>query len=328
MLYIDVREIRKTYRTAKKREGAAGSLAGLFKREYEYIRAIDGISFSIGRGELVAYIGPNGAGKSTTVKILTGILNPDGGDVTIDGRCPWRERKSHVAGIGVVFGQRTQLWWDVPVIDSFTLLRDIYSIKQADYKLRLDELTGSIGITELLDKPLRQLSLGQRMRCELAASLLHRPQLLFLDEPTIGLDAISKLAVREFLKNEHEKYGTTVILTTHDTDDIAALCKRVMVIGKGRLLYDDTLAGLVEKYEKTRFARIRYADGDVKPPDFLPCKIISGDAAGYLLEYDPKKVGAGALLTQLQNAGEVADIELLAKPIDSVIAQMYSEMSI
>lgn len=190
---------------------------------------------------MVGYIGPNGAGKSSTIKILSGILTPDSGTVLVDGRIPYKNRKEHVSRIGVVFGQRSQLWWDVPVIDSFELLKDIYSIPDTQYKDSLEELAELLNLGEILRTPARQLSLGQRMRCEIAASLLHRPKILFLDEPAIGLDAVSKLAVRDFIRKQNLAHGTTVILTTHDMQDIEALASRIILIGKGQILMDGTL---------------------------------------------------------------------------------------
>lgn len=190
---------------------------------------------------MVGYIGPNGAGKSSTIKILSGILTPDSGTVLVDGRIPYKNRKEHVSRIGVVFGQRSQLWWDVPVIDSFELLKDIYSIPDTQYKDSLEELAELLNLGEILRTPARQLSLGQRMRCEIAVSLLHRPKILFLDEPTIGLDAVSKLAVRDFIRKQNLAHGTTVILTTHDMQDIEALASRIILIGKGQILMDGTL---------------------------------------------------------------------------------------
>lgn len=213
----------------------------LFRRETEEIRALSDVSFQITEGEMVGYIGPNGAGKSSTIKILSGILTPDSGTCIIDGRTPWKERREHVKRIGVVFGQRSQLWWDIPVIDSFQLLKEIYSISTSDYNSTLEELTELLQLGEILRTPTRQLSLGQRMRCEIAASLLHRPKLLFLDEPTIGLDAVSKLAVRDFIRQLNKEHHTTVILTTHDMQDIEAIASRVILIGKGQILLDGTL---------------------------------------------------------------------------------------
>ena len=238
---IAVNNISKTYHVRRRSAGFAAACRSLFQREYDEIRALDDVSFTIEDGEMIGYMGPNGAGKSSTIKILSGILTPDSGSVLIDGRVPWKNRIEHVRNIGVVFGQRSQLWWDIPVIDSFELLRDIYSIPKAQYARTLEELTELLSLEELLRTPTRQLSLGQRMRCEVAASLLHAPRLLFLDEPTIGLDAVSKIAVREFVKRQNREHGTTVILTTHDMQDISALAKRVILIGRGRILLDGTL---------------------------------------------------------------------------------------
>lgn len=237
---IEVSHLCKTYRIARRDAGLLQAFKALGRREVHEVRALDDVSFTIPDGEIVGYIGPNGAGKSSTIKILSGILVPDGGTCIVDGRVPWKERKRHAAQIGVVFGQRSQLWWDVPVIDSFSLLRDIYRVPQADYARTLEELTELLNLLELLRTPVRQLSLGQRMRCEIAASLLHRPRILFLDEPTIGLDAMSKLAVRAFIHRLNAQHGTTVILTTHDMQDIEALAGRILLIGRGRLLMDGT----------------------------------------------------------------------------------------
>lgn len=238
---ITMENVNKSYKIAKRNAGFKEACKSLFHREYEEIHALKDVSFTIQDGEMVGYIGPNGAGKSSTIKILSGILTPDSGQCLVDGRVPWKDRIQHVSRIGVVFGQRSQLWWDVPVIDSFELLKDIYSISEYTYRSNLDELTELLNLVELLRTPARQLSLGQRMRCEVAASLLHSPKILFLDEPTIGLDAVSKLAVREFIKKQNEVHGTTVILTTHDMQDIEALTNRIILIGKGRILMDGTL---------------------------------------------------------------------------------------
>ena len=238
---IVMENVCKTYRVAKRKAGFREACKSLFAREFEEVHALDHVSFTIGEGEMIGYMGPNGAGKSSTIKILSGILTPDSGECRVDGLVPWKSRIDHVRRIGVVFGQRSQLWWDIPVIDSFELLRDIYSVPQAQYARNLEELTALLQLEELLKTPTRQLSLGQRMRCELAASLLHNPSILFLDEPTIGLDAVSKLAVREFVQRLNREHGTTVILTTHDMQDIAALAKRIILIGKGRILLDGTL---------------------------------------------------------------------------------------
>lgn len=242
---IQVEHMNKTFKVARRSAGFSQAIKALFHRETETIRALSDISFSIGDGEMVGYIGPNGAGKSSTIKILSGILTPDNGTCIINGRIPWKERKEHVKDIGVVFGQRTQLWWDVPIIDSYELLRDIYEIPTQTYEENLEELTELLSLKELLKTPARQLSLGQRMRCEIAASLLHSPKTLFLDEPTIGLDAVSKLAVRDFIRKQNKKHNTTVLITTHDMQDIEALADRVLLIGKGTLLFDGSLPDLM-----------------------------------------------------------------------------------
>lgn len=238
---ITMQQVCKSYRIAKRNAGFGEACKALFRREYETVHALRDVSFTINDGEMVGYIGPNGAGKSSTIKILSGILTPDSGTVLVDGRIPYKNRKEHVSRIGVVFGQRSQLWWDVPVIDSLELLKDIYSIPDTQYKDSLEELAELLNLGEILRTPARQLSLGQRMRCEIAASLLHRPKILFLDEPTIGLDAVSKLAVRDFIRKQNLAHGTTVILTTHDMQDIEALASRIILIGKGQILMDGTL---------------------------------------------------------------------------------------
>ena len=238
---ITMEHVNKSYKIAKRDAGFKEACKALFHREYDVVHALNDVSFTIHDGEMVGYIGPNGAGKSSTIKILSGILTPDGGTCLVNGRIPYKNRIQHVREIGVVFGQRSQLWWDVPVIDSFELLKDIYSISDQTYRSNLDELTELLNLSELLRSPVRQLSLGQRMRCEIAASLLHSPRILFLDEPTIGLDAVSKLAVRDFIKKQNEIHKTTVILTTHDMQDIEALTHRIILIGKGRILMDGTL---------------------------------------------------------------------------------------
>ena len=237
---IEMNGISKTYRIRQREAGLGNAVKHLFSRQYTEIPALQDMSFTIPDGQIIGYIGPNGAGKSTTIKILSGTLQPDCGTCTVNGLVPWEDRKRHVSRLGVVFGQRSQLWWDVPVMESFLLLRDIYSVPEEPFRRNLNRLTELLDLGDLLKTPARTLSLGQRMRCEIAAALLHSPQVLFLDEPTIGLDAVSKLRVREFIREENRLNGTTVILTTHDMQDIDALCSRVLLIGKGRLLLDGT----------------------------------------------------------------------------------------
>ncbi len=321
MSYIEVNNLKKDFVVKKKRE------KGKLLREKETVHALKGVSFSVDKGELVGYIGPNGAGKSTTVKILSGILTPDGGEAAVGGVVPWKERKNHVKNIGVVFGQRSQLWWDVPIIDSYSLLKDIYRIPQGAYEARLKELTQALQLEELMRTPLRLLSLGQRMRAELCGSLLHRPELLFLDEPTIGLDAVSKLALRDFLKWENAEYGTTIMLTTHDMEDIAALCSRVMVLGHGKKLFDGKLQELLERYDTVRNVQVKY-DGKVsglRLPEGVTC---SQTEDGLELSYNPSELPTSKLLGILQDAGNISELTLQPENTDHLIAAMYKELDL
>ena len=244
MPQVVVRDLVKTYRVAEREPGLLGAVRGMLSRRHRMVSALQGVSFSLQPGELLGFIGPNGAGKSTTIKILSGILRPSSGTVLVDGLSPFDDRQRHVANIGVVFGQRTQLWWDLPVIDGFDLLRDIYRVPADRYRRSRDELVDLLKLEPVLRQPVRQLSLGQRMRAEIAAALLHEPSLLFLDEPTIGLDAPSKLAVREVVKRLNRERGVTVLLTTHDMHDIEALAERVIVVGNGRVLADSSFEDL------------------------------------------------------------------------------------
>ena len=321
MSYISVEHLCKSFTVRKKR--GKGSLL----RERETVEALKDVSFSIERGELVGYIGPNGAGKSTTVKILSGILVPEKGGVTVGGRNPWKERKEHVKRIGVVFGQRTQLWWDVPILDSFELLKDIYRLPENEYRQRLGELTGALQLEDLMRTPLRLLSLGQRMRAELCGSLLHRPELLFLDEPTIGLDAVSKLALREFLQWENREKGTTILLTTHDMEDIAALCPRVMVLGHGKKLYDGALPKLLERYDTQRTVTVLY-EKETELPE-LP-EGCTGERQGnrVTVTCETEKTPTAEVLSLLQQAGPIRELTAQPQNIDRLIAAMYREMEL
>ncbi len=321
MAYIEVADLKKDFIVKEKRQ------KGKFFREKKTVHALRGVSFEVGRGELVGYIGPNGAGKSTTVKILSGILVPDGGEVLVDGRVPWKERREHVKHIGVVFGQRSQLWWDVPIVDSYSLLKDIYRIPEGDYEARLKELTQALDLEPCLRTPLRLLSLGQRMRAELCGSLLHRPALLFLDEPTIGLDAVSKLSLREFLKWENKEYGTTVMLTTHDMEDIEALCSRVMVLGHGQKLFDGKLPDLLSRFDTVRNVHVKYAAAlpDLHLPDDVGW---SRTEDGFDLSYRPSVLPTAKLLSILQQAGEISELTLQPENTDRLIAAMYKELDL
>ena len=321
MSYIHVKNLSKSFQIRQKRE--QGSLL----REKKTIQALENISFEIEQGELIGYLGPNGAGKSTTVKILSGILTPDGGEALVGGRIPWKNRKEYVKHIGVVFGQRMQLWWDVPILDSYSLLKDIYRIPESAYQKRLNELTEALNLGDLLRTPLRQMSLGQRMRSELCGSLLHQPEMLFLDEPTIGLDAVSKLALRDFLKWENREHRTTILLTTHDMEDIAALCPRVMVLGHGRKLYDGSLQNLLHQYDRTRTVEIRY-DVSGALPRLPESASIQREGDGFKILYEPEKLPTAELLSLLQQAGPIREMTVQPQNIDHLIADMYREMDL
>ncbi len=323
MSHIIVENLVKTFQIAQRQPGVWGALRGVMHRNYRQITALDGISFTIEPGELIGYIGPNGAGKSTTVKVLSGILVPDTGRCEILGRVPWKERIAHVAHIGVVFGQRTQLWWDLPVIESFDLLRDIYRVDHHQYAQTRDEMIAILDLESLLDIPVRQLSLGQRMRCDLAAALIHRPSILFLDEPTIGLDVVSKLAVRDFIKRLNQERDVTVILTTHDMDDIEALCTRVMVIGQGQILSDGPLENLRARVTTER-RLIVDLEGmeDITDPD---ASVVLRDGHRVHLTFDPDRVATADLIARITAQHPVRDLFVENTPIEEIISRLYAE---
>jgi ABC-2 type transport system ATP-binding protein len=257
---IEVKGLRKEFKSYSSRSGLKGAFRDLFTRNYKIVPAVNDISFSIKQGEMVGYIGENGAGKSTTIKMLTGILTPTSGNIIVNGMVPFKEREKFVQTIGVVFGQRSQLWWDIAVQESFRLLKKVYKVSDAQYNEHMDHVIRTLDLEPLLDKPVRKLSLGQRMRCELAAALIHNPPLLFLDEPTIGLDVLVKLKIREFLKEINEKYNTTILLTTHDLSDIEALCERVVMLDEGKIIYDGQLRSLKETWGEGKELQFQFLE--------------------------------------------------------------------
>jgi ABC-2 type transport system ATP-binding protein len=324
MPQIVVEELAKSYRVAERDPGAWGAVKGLFHRRWRTVEALKGVSFQLEAGELLGFIGPNGAGKSTTIKILSGILSPSAGRCEIDGLTPWRDRIRHVARIGVVFGQRTQLWWDLPVGDGFDLLRDIYRVPEADYRRTRDEMVALLRLERLLGQPVRQLSLGQRMRAEIAAAMLHSPSLLFLDEPTIGLDAPSKLAVREFVKRLNRDKGVTVILTTHDMHDIEALAERVIVIGNGRILADQPFEALRTGVLAERRLFIDF-DGEAPQLSLPGVTERSREGRSLELSFDPSIAPAPALIARISAEHAVEDIHVEQPAIEEVIARFYEQ---
>ncbi|MXX93722.1 MAG: ATP-binding cassette domain-containing protein [Chloroflexi bacterium] len=327
MSQIIIEDLIKRFRVSERDAGMWGAIRGIVKRRYHTIDALDGVSFSIESGELVGYIGPNGAGKSTTVKVMSGILVPDAGRCEILGRVPWRNRTEHVSRIGVVFGQRTQLWWDLPVIESFDLLRDIYRIPRAEYATNRDEFIAVLNIEGCLDVPVRQLSLGQRMRCDLAAALLHSPDILFLDEPTIGMDAVSKLAFREFIKQFNQERGTTVILTTHDMDDIEVICDRVMIINDGKIVSDGTLDELRRRVSLERRLVVELVDNVIEPTIHPLANLANRDGRRIHIQFDPHQISAADLIAHATSQNQVQDLFVENPPIEETIARIYKDQA-
>jgi len=328
---IVVRELSKHFRTFRRREGLWGGIQNLFIRDYQTVRAVDRINFSIHRGEMVGYIGPNGAGKSTSIKMLTGILVPSSGEVLSNGWVPWRQRTQYVKTIGVVFGQRTQLWWDIAVVESFKLLRRIYDVSSRDFDERMELFNQVLGIRDYLHTPVRKLSLGERMRCDLAAALLHNPPLLFLDEPTIGLDVVAKDHIRQFLRAINQRYHTTVLLTTHDLDDIEELCRRIMIIDHGHLLYDGPLAVLKQKLLRTK--QVKFAVRDSEQAALVSTlarlendslKLERVDELTYRIRFDRSRVSTAELIRQILALVEVRDLLIEDEPIEEIVKRIYA----
>ena len=326
MSFIEVEQISKTFRVAKKKSGLKESIKSFFKREFIDVKAVEDISFSIEEGEIVGYIGPNGAGKSTTIKILSGILIPDSGECKIAGMTPWKDRVRYVKKIGVVFGQRSQLWWDIPAEDTFDLLKDIYEIPEEEYQATKEDLINRLNLQDIINIPVRQLSLGQRMRCEIAASLLHNPKILFLDEPTIGLDAVSKQMVRDFIKKLNKEKKTTVILTSHDMSDITTLAKRIILIGKGRVLYDGSLKKLQNRYESEKNVSIKTCDKLSIRNNGILSKSKTND--GYDLTIDTRAISISELLNIVSKKITIDDIEIDHESIDNIIVKLYKDFKI
>jgi len=316
---ITLENISKTYLVPVRNAGVKQAISSFFKREYRHVHALNQISLNIQDGEMVGYIGPNGAGKSTTIKILSGILYPDQGKVRINGLDPFKERKKHAQQIGVVFGQRSQLWWDLPVGDSYELLKDIYKISNEEYEERLGEFVELFELTDIIQRPVRQLSLGQRVRCDIVAALLHNPKVLFLDEPTIGLDAYSKQKVRELIKHVNRKYHTTVILTTHDMQDIEQIVSRVILIGHGEILYDGKLNELVKNYGTKKQIKV-FFKGELKENPAYTILESNQDSALLQIETD-----LALVITKLQQSLRINQLEVLNMTIDDVVLNLYKE---
>ncbi len=331
MALIEVEKLSKDFSILKRDPGLKGAIWSLVRRRYETVHAVSDVSFEIQRGELVGYIGPNGAGKSTTIKMLTGILIPTSGHLRVCDFVPYRERRHYTRNIGVVFGQRTQLWWDIPVIESFNLLQKVYKVSDNDYRRRLDEFKELLNLDEILDVPVRKLSLGQRMRCDLVASMLHNPQVLFLDEPSIGLDVVGKLRIREFLQRINRETGVTMILTTHDLREIEELCNRLIIVDHGRILYDGGIGGLRTKYAFDRhiifqLSESHPSDGWQNDLDFNgSVRWETPDPLKVKASFRKESVNPAAVISSVMKHLSVHDITIEEPEIEQIIGMIYSQ---
>jgi len=332
MLAINVQKLTKQFKVQRNREGVKGALQDLFRRQYNPITAVDEISFQIKPGEICGYIGENGAGKSTTIKMLTGILVPTSGVISVNGFVPYKDRERFVRGIGVVFGQRSQLWWDIGVIESFQLLRKVYRVGEKDFRIRLDELVDRLQLSDLLNRPVRKLSLGQRMRCELAASLLHNPAIVFLDEPTIGLDIVVKTEIRQFLGDLNRRFGTTILLTTHDLQDIEALCSRVIMLDAGKIIYDGGLTELKSNWAKGKEVIVQFTESfDL---DKLQ-QLSAGQDVVWSRQNEftvrvwvaTEKANLSEVLSRIVGVMPIADIKIIETSTEDIVREIYKSGS-
>ncbi|MBV8461484.1 MAG: ATP-binding cassette domain-containing protein [Candidatus Eremiobacteraeota bacterium] len=323
-MIIRADRLTKTFRTRKRGQGVVGTLTSLFSRDYEDKVAVREVSFELQAGELVGYIGPNGAGKSTTIKMLTGILVPTSGSCTVNGIVPWIDRTQNGRQIGVVFGQRTQLYWDLPLRESYELLRAIYGIPADRYRHNLREFSDLLGLDEFLQTPVRQLSLGQRMRGDFAAALLHEPKVVFLDEPTIGLDVVAKEAIRRFIQRVNRDRGTTILLTTHDLNDIEKLCARIVLIDHGQKLYDGSIEGIRDRFGRRRVLTVELSGdcADVRV-NLAGTKVLERDGPRMTIEFDRDVVRAENLITALASQCELKDITIAEPELEGIIRLIY-----
>lgn len=321
---IRVANLIKTFEIHQRRSGAFSTLRSFVAPIKRTVRAVDGIGFTVQPGELVGYLGPNGAGKSTTIKILTGLLVPTGGEVLSAGFVPWKERTSYVAQIGAVFGQRYTLWWDLPVSDSFDLLRDMYRIPKQRFETNLKLFRDLLEMDAFIESPVRSLSLGQRMRAELAGALLHEPKLVFLDEPTIGLDVVAKERIRDFIHHLNRERGTTVLLTTHDLTDIERLCERVMILDQGHILFDGALSRLVERFETGRQLVVTVAGESVGTTvEGLPSPEVLDHQLVYT--FDPHQIPAPEVIQRVTQHLDVIDLEVRRPDLEDTIRRIYEQ---
>ncbi len=320
---IEVHNLRKTFQTKRKAAGLGGSVRSLFQPQYSSIEAVRGITFQMEAGELLGFIGPNGAGKSTTIKMLTGILHPTGGEARVLGFVPWKERQKLAYHIGTVFGQRPQLWYHLPAIDTFRLFGKIFEMDDNETAKRIAFLAEAFEIGDLLETPVRKLSLGQRMRCEVAASLLHRPKLLLLDEPSIGLDVVAKGRIRDAIREMARLENVGVLLTSHDAGDLEALCKRVIIINHGQIVYEDKVSNLKRRFLTSKLVEVRYAEQVSKSFRVEGADVLKIGTYGVKLRFDTRATPVEKVLAHLTEAGSVADITISDPPLEEVIANIY-----
>jgi ABC-2 type transport system ATP-binding protein len=322
---IRVTDLAKTFRLKRKAAGLSGSLHAVFKPEYHNIEAVRGLSFEMEAGELLGFIGPNGAGKSTTIKILTGILFPTSGEAEVLGYVPWKQRRELAYAIGTVFGQRPQLWYHLPAIDTFTLFGKIYELDDRATKQRITYLAEAFGIRDLLETPIRKLSLGQRMRCEVAASLLHKPQLLLLDEPSIGLDVVAKQHIRDAIREMARQENVGVLLTSHDASDLEALCKRVIIINHGQIVYQDKVSNLKRHFLTSKEVSVRYAEQVAEDYTLEGAEILKVGQYGVKLRFDARQRPVESMLAAVSEKGSVMDITISDPPLEDVIRLIYQQ---
>jgi ABC-2 type transport system ATP-binding protein len=316
--------LRKTFLTRKRIEGRLGALRSFFSHEYEERVAVDDVTFALEPGELVGYIGPNGAGKSTTIKMLTGILVPTSGEVRVAGLVPYKQRKENARNIGVVFGQRSQLYWDLPLIESFELLRAIYGVPRDQYRRNLDEFVDILEMSDFLRTPVRQLSLGQRMRGDFAAALLHSPQIVYLDEPTIGLDVVAKQAIREFIARINAERQATIILTTHDLADVERLCRRIILIDRGTLIYDGDIDRIKTEYGRFRTLVVHFSE-PIEQPHLDGAQLAAVEDSSARFRFDRNLQRADLLVRQASERYRVEDVSLEEPSLESIIRRIYVE---
>jgi ABC-2 type transport system ATP-binding protein len=328
---IRVENLVKEFRRPRKQEGRFGTLRTLFTRQFDSVRAVDEVSFAIDPGELVGYIGPNGAGKSTTIKMMTGILVPSSGTVEVGGLVPWRERERNAMQIGVVFGQRSQLWWDLPLIESFNLIAKLYRVPEAKYRRNLERFIALLDMEEFLERPVRQLSLGQRMRGDLAASMLYEPQILYLDEPTIGLDIVAKENMRIFIEEMNRDSGTTIVLTTHDLADVERLCRRLILIDHGHVLYDGAVEQLKAKYAPHRILVVELEPDAVSrgrvidAADVPGAEIVEQVDGVVRIQFESARTPVQNLIAALNARYPIADLSIVEPDLEGVVRQIYDE---